>query len=55
MHLLVIVIIIFLLFPKRLAELGRSLGECVHGLRQSFGGNSSAPAAKAENTKDTKA
>lgn len=39
MHLVVVLVIAALLFgPKRLPELGRSLGQGIHGFRQSLSG-----------------
>jgi Sec-independent protein translocase protein TatA len=55
MHLLVIFIIIAVMFPKRLAELGKGLGEGIFGLRQALGGSSSTPpAAKDDAAKNPK-
>jgi len=44
MHLLVILFIALLVFgPKKLPELGKSLGEGIRGFKESMNGNPDAP------------
>jgi sec-independent protein translocase protein TatA len=54
MHLLVILIIALLFFgPKRLPELGKSLGDALRGFKKGMGGDEpSKPAETAERGKD---
>ena len=56
MHLVVLFVIIVVMFPKRLGELGKGLGEGIFGLRQALGGgHSTPPAAKDDVAKNQKA
>ena len=54
-HLLVILVIAMLMFPKKLGELGKGLGEGILGLRQALRGESALPPAQDGAAKDKKA
>jgi sec-independent protein translocase protein TatA len=53
MHLLVILIIAMLVFPKRLPELGKSLAETIRGFKKGMDGEPPKPTEIAERGKDT--
>ena len=53
-HLLVLLVIVLLLFPKNLGKLGKGLGDCITGFKEAFKGSSDGE-AKADAAKDTKA
>ena len=53
MHLLVIFGIALLVFgPKKLPELGKGLGEAIHGFKNSFHGGEATPPAPADRAED---
>jgi len=55
MHLLVILLIAVFMFPKKLGELGKGLGEGIFGFRDALRDNSAFPATKDGAVKDKKA
>jgi len=55
MHLLIILAIVALMFPKKLGELGKGLGEGIFGFRDALREKSAPPEAKDGAAKDKKA
>ena len=53
MHLVVIAVVALLVFgPRRLPELGKGLGEAIHGFKNSFTGGAATPPQAAARDED---
>jgi len=52
MHLLILLAIVVIMFPKKLGELGKGLGEGIFGFRDALRDHSAPPATKEDVAKD---